>query len=324
MMRVHFILGATASGKGAVGREIARRIGAQILSVDSMKIYRRMNIGTSKPTRDVLAEIPHHCIDIIQPSESFSAVQYIQHADRAIEQIAAAGAAVLAVGGTSLYIKALSEGLFEGPSADPGVREALKQRMQDEGSLAMHGELARIDPQAASRIHPNDQRRIIRAIEVYQTVGRPISELQRQWDCGKRRYDCVFIGLRRTKEDLHRRINQRAKRMVEAGLKDEVAALLAEPGGLSDQAARAVGYAEMIDHLQGRISLADALEQIKINTRRLAKKQQTWHRRWHDVQWFDVPAEVTGQQPARGPHAPRAPSGGLADRIMATIGFNNA
>ncbi len=322
MMRVHFILGATACGKAAVASQIARRTGAHILSVDSMKIYRRMNIGTSKPTADALAEIPHHCIDIVEPSHSFSVAQYVQHADRAIEQIAAApgnarAACVLAVGGTSLYIKALSEGLFEAPGADPAVRDALKQRARAEGAPALHAELVRVDPQAASRIHPNDQRRIIRALEVYQTAGTPISELQQQWDSGRRRYDCVFIGLRRTKEDLHRRINQRAKRMIEAGLKDEVAALLGSPGGLSDQAARAVGYAEMIEHIQGHITLERALEQIKINTRRLAKKQQTWHRRWPDVQWFDVPAEATPEQPAWGPQ-------GLADRIMATIAFDNA
>ena len=310
MMRVHFILGATAGGKAAVASQIARRIGGQILSVDSMKIYRRMNIGTGKPTAEVLAEIPHHCIDIVEPSQSFSAAQYVHHADRAVEQISAAGAVVLAVGGTSLYIKALCEGLFEGPPVDPAVRDALKQRAQAEGPAALHAELARIDPQAAARIHPNDQRRIIRAIEVYQAAGRPISELQRQWDSGARRYDCVFIGLRRTKEDLHRRINQRAKRMIQAGLKDEVAALLAEPGALSDQAARAVGYAEMIDHIQGRITLERALEQIKINTRRLAKKQQTWHRRWLDVHWFDVPAEASGER--------------LADQIIAEISFGQA
>ena len=307
MMRVHFILGATASGKGSLARRIARRIGAQIVSADSMKIYRRMNIGTGKPSRQELAEIPHHCIDIVEPGESFSVAQYVPHADRAVERIAAAGAVVLAVGGTSLYIKALSEGLFEAPPADAAVRNALKQRAKTEGLPALHAELARVDPQAAARIHPNDLRRIIRALEVYQTTATPISELQRQWDSGPRRYDCVFIGLRRSREDQNRRINRRVERMIQAGLKDEVAALLAEPEGLSDQAAGAVGYAEMIAHLRGRSTLQDALEQIKINTRRLAKKQRTWHRRWPDVHWFDAPDEATPDQ--------------LADRIMAEIKF---
>jgi tRNA dimethylallyltransferase len=156
---------------------------------------------------------------------------------------------------------------------------------------ALHEELRRIDPRAAGRIHPNDQKRVFRALEVHRLTGRPISDLQSQWDAGAPRRQCVFIGLRRDKEDLNRRINLRAKGMVEAGLKDETAALLAEPRGLSPQAAQAVGYAEMIDHLRGRCSLEEALEQIKINTRRLAKKQRTWHRRFAGVDWIDLAAD---------------------------------
>ena len=288
MERVVFILGCTACGKGAVGRELARRVGGQIVSVDSMKVYRRMDIGTAKPSAAARAQTPHHCVDIVKPSESFSVAEYVRHADRAIRQVRAAGAVPLAVGGTNLYIKALSEGLFEGPPADGSVRSALQARAEAEGLPALHAELARVDPQAAERIHPNDAKRIIRALEVHRLTGRPISELQQQWDAGRRRYDGVFIGLRRGQADLHGRINARAKRMVEAGLRAEVAALLAEPEGLAPQAAQAVGYAEMIDHLQGRATLDEALEQIKINARRLARKQRTWQRRFTDVEWLDV------------------------------------
>lgn len=291
MARVYFIMGCTACGKGLVGRELARRLGGQIVSVDSMKVYRRMDIGTAKPDLAARTEIPHHCIDIVEPSGSFSVAQYITHADRAIESVVASGAVVLAVGGTSLYIKALSEGLFDAPPVAPAVRSALKRRVETEGLPALHAELGRIDPPAAARIHPNDERRIIRAIEVYQTAGRPISELQRQWDSGRRRYDCVFVGLRRERADLHRRINARVGRMVQAGLKDEVAALLDEPGGMSDQAAQAVGYAEMISHLRGELSLEEAAERMKISTRRLARKQRTWQRRFADVHWFDLSAQ---------------------------------
>lgn len=300
MTRLVFILGCTASGKGAVGRALARRVGGQIVSVDSMKIYRRMDIGTAKPPPEVRAAIPHHCIDLVEPSEGFSVAQYVAAADAAVEKIAAAGAVPLAVGGTSLYIKALSEGLFEGPSADEAVRAALKERAARQGLAALHAELARVDAPAAARIHPNDERRIVRALEVYAVAGTPISELQRQWDAGRRRYDGVFVALRRAKEDLHRRIALRTRRMIELGLREEVARLLAEPGGLSPQAAQAVGYAEMIGHLRGRCSLDEAAERIKINTRRLAKKQRTWHRRWRDVQWMDVagdePAEETAER----------------------------
>lgn len=293
MQRLYFIIGCTGSGKGSLGRELARRLGAQIISVDSMKIYRRMDIGTAKPSKAALVEIPHHCIDVVEPSASFSVAQFVEHADRAVSEIVSTGATALAVGGTSLYIKALSEGLFEGPSADEETRRRLKARAAAEGLPALHAEMATIDPQAGTRIHPNDERRIIRALEVYQVSGQTITELQRQWDTGHRRYDAVHIGLRRDKADQSGRINLRAKKMMDAGLRDEVAALLAEPAGLSDQAAQAVGYAEMIDHLNGNCSLDEAFERIKINTRRLAKKQRTWHRRFRDVTWFDATPDET-------------------------------
>jgi len=289
--KVHFILGCTASGKGSVGRELAKRVGGQIVSVDSMKIYRRMDIGTAKPTAAQRADVPHHCIDIVEPGSGFSVAQFVEHADRAIESISAAGAPVLCVGGTSLYIKALSEGLFTAPPGDIAVRAELKARAADEGLEALHAELAGVDPAAAERIHHNDERRIVRALEVHRVTGKAISDLQRQWDSGQRRYDCVFIGLQRDKADQSARINARVKRMIAAGLADEVAALLAEPAGLSDQAAAAVGYAEMILHLAGEMTLDETVERIKINTRRLAKKQRTWHRRLADVEWFDVGAD---------------------------------
>ena len=307
MARVYFILGCTGCGKGAVGRRLARRLGGRIVSVDSMKIYRRMDIGTAKPAAEERARVRHHCIDVVEPSEGFSVAQYVEHADRAIEAIAAAGDVALAVGGTNLYIKALTEGLFEGPSADEDRRAALKRRGREAGLAVLHAELARVDPEAAGRIHPHDERRIVRALEVYEATGTPITELQRQWDAGRRRYDCVLLGLRRDKADQSRHINARVRRMVEAGLRDEVAALLAEPAGLSRQAAQAVGYAEMIDHLAGRGTLEEAVERIKINTRRLAKKQRTWHRRFADVHWFDLAADETPEQ--------------VADRILAAVRF---
>jgi tRNA dimethylallyltransferase len=287
MKKLYFILGCTACGKGGVGRELSRRLGAEIVSVDSMKVYRRMDIGTAKPAAEVRAAIPHHCLDIVEPSESFSVARFLEYADRALEQIRDAGHVPLAVGGTSLYIKALAEGLFDGPAADPILRRLLLLRAQAEGLTALHAELAWKDPRAAGRIHPNDAKRIVRALEVHHATGKPISELQHQWDAGDGRYDCVMIGLRRTKEDLHGRINLRVKKMIEAGLRDEAARLLAEPAAISPQAAQAVGYAEMFEHLRGACTLEDAVEAIKINTRRLAKKQRSWHRRWTKVQWFD-------------------------------------
>ncbi len=298
MIRVCFILGCTAVGKGAAGLALARRLGGQIVSVDSMKVYRRMDIGTGKPGRDDRAEIPHHCIDIVEPSESFSVARYLEFADRVVGEIAAAGDVVLAIGGTALYIKALAEGLFEGPGADSEIRAELKRRAAAEGLPALHEELARIDPEAAGRIHPNDEKRIVRALEVYSLTGEPISRLQKQWDRPARRYDCVFIGLRRGREDTNRRINARVKRMIAHGLRDEVAVLLAEPAGLSNQAAAALGYAEMIKHLAGECSLDEVGEQIKINTRQFAKHQRTWFRRFRDVHWIDVAEDANAEDVA--------------------------
>ena len=159
--RLTFILGCTASGKGSAGRAIARRIGASIISVDSMKVYRRMDIGTAKPSAEARAEVPHYGLDLVEPSESFSVAQFVEHADRAVAAIRAAGSIPLAVGGTSLYVKALSEGLFEGPSAHQEVRRELQHRAGREGLAVLHAELAAVDPVAAGRIHPNDERRIV-------------------------------------------------------------------------------------------------------------------------------------------------------------------
>lgn len=306
MPKVFVIIGCTASGKGSLGRELARRVGGQIVSVDSMKIYRRMDIGTAKPSRQIQSEIPHHCIDLAEPGESFSVARYVEHADAAIANIRAQGAIPLAVGGTSLYIKALCEGLFDGPGADEAYRQSLHARAASEGLSELHRQLAWLDPEAAARIHPNDAKRIIRALEVHHATGQPISSLQKQWDV-VRRYQTVRIGIRRSVEDNNRRINLRAKLMMEAGLVDEVRSLLAEPAGLGREASRAVGYDEIIDHLAGRCTAEQAFERIKINTRQLAKKQRTWHRRWRDVIWFDAAPDETPES--------------LADRVLAEVKF---
>jgi tRNA dimethylallyltransferase len=298
MRRVYFILGCTASGKEQAALALARRAGGRILCVDSMKVYRRMDIGTAKPSAEERSAVVHYGLDLVEPSASFSVARYVEYADAAIAEMGAAGATVLAVGGTALYFKALSEGLFQGPSADARLREQLEARAARDGLAALHAELARVDPQAAARIHPNDRKRIIRALEVHALSGQPISLLQRQWDAGRDRYDSVFIGLRRGREDVNRRINARVTRMLEQGLRDEVARLLAEPAGLSPQAAQALGYAEMIRHLRGQCTLEEAVEHVKVNTRQFAKRQRTWFRRFRRVNWIDVGPQTGAEQVA--------------------------
>ncbi len=275
---------------------MARRIGAEVVSLDSMKVYRRMDIGTAKPPVEVRREIHHHLIDTVEPSEEFSVARYVTLAERAIADIRSRGKPVLVVGGTPLYFKALTEGLFEGPSADPAIRKRLRDEAESVGTKTLHDRLKEVDHAAAERIHPNDLRRIVRALEVFELTGRPISELQSQWDRGRARFEAAIIGLSRERREQSRRINRRVRRMMEAGLVDEVRSLLAEPEPLSRTARRAVGYAEVIDHLEGRQSLADAVEMIKINTRQFAKAQRTWFKRFESVAWVDVFPDATAAQ----------------------------
>jgi len=303
-IRVNLLIGCTASGKGQIAWALARRHDGEILSIDSMKIYRRMDIGTAKPSADARAEIPCHLIDVVEPSDSFSLGRYMDMARNAIEDIAARGKPIIVVGGTMLYVQGLTAGVFEGVSADPDFRRKLRGRAQLEGTQVLHAELATIDPAAAARIHANDLRRIERALEVFHVAGVPISELQTQWTQPKTPYDCRLAALRHPKEETSRRINARVKKMMEAGLVEEVRSLLAEPAGIGKEATQAVGYAEIIAHLRNEMSLEDSIERIKINSRRLAKHQRTWMRRITGVQWVDIAENETTES--------------LADRVWDT------
>ena len=292
------ILGVTASGKGQLAFGLAESLGAEIISIDSMKVYRRMDIGTGKPPKEAREKIPYHLIDVVEPSESFSVGTFLELANDAIVQIKSRKRPIIAVGGTALYIKALLYGLFEGPGTDEQIRAQLRARVETEGA-ELYRELAEIDPAAAGRISPNDTKRIIRALEVYKITGKPISSLQKQFNAEKPLRDWTIIGLRREKAEENKRINARVKKMISAGLVDEVQFLLAEEsakGGLSKQARCAIGYAEIIDYLSGRTSLEDATELIKKNTRRLAKNQRTWFRTFKNVNWLDIESEESGEK----------------------------
>lgn len=287
-IRLNLLIGCTASGKSRVGLELARRMGGEIVSVDSMKIYRRMDIGTAKPSTEVRREVPHHLIDIVEPSESFNLGSYVEAADAAIRDITGRGKPALAVGGTMMFVRGLVSGVFEGPPADPEFRREIRERAAREGTASVHAELAQVDAEAAGRIHPNDLRRIERALEVYHKSGTPISEMQKQWEASRSTYDVRLVALRRPREEANRRINARAHRMITAGLVEEVRSLLAEPKGIGEQAAQAVGYAEVIAHLRGELPLEVAVERIKINSRHLAKHQRTWMRHFRDIRYVDI------------------------------------
>jgi len=282
------ILGVTASGKARLAFELARQIDAEIVCVDSMKIYRRMDIGTAKPSPDMRQQRQYHMIDLIEPSESYSVGLYYEQAFSALHQIEARGKRVIAVGGTALYVKALMYGLFDGPGSDKSIRQTLQRRADTEGAVVLHQELLQIDPVAAERISSNDTRRIIRALEVFQITGRPISSYQSQFDALEPQHAWTLIGLRRAKELESRRINARVKKMMQAGLVQEVESLLQEDRPLSQQARAAIGYAETIDHLQGEMPLDETVDRIKVNTRRLAKAQRTWFKTFQGVHWLDI------------------------------------
>ncbi|MHC4478197.1 MAG: tRNA (adenosine(37)-N6)-dimethylallyltransferase MiaA [Planctomycetota bacterium] len=282
------ILGVTGTGKGRLAFDLAQTIGAEIVSVDSMKVYRRMDIGTAKPPKEARRRVRYHMIDVVEPSESFSVARFLDAALPAIEQIRARSKPVVAVGGTALYIKALLYGLFEGPGTDEQIRATLRARAQEEGLEQLYRQLEKVDHRAAENIHPNDANRIIRALEVYELTGEPISQMQKQFSAQQTLHNWTKIGVRRGKTDASSRINRRVKAMIAAGLVQEIRTLLAEEKPLSRQARTAIGYAEIIEHLNGKTTLEDAVEHIKKNTRRLAKTQRTWFKTFKDVNWLDI------------------------------------
>ena len=276
-----YLTGPTASGKTALGIALAKQLDAEIISMDSMAIYRFMDIGTAKPTPAERAEVPHHLIDILDPSEEFSVSDYLQAAKQAALEIRFRGKQVLYVGGTPLYLKGLLRGLFEGPSADPVLREELTRLADSGGNL--HQRLAEIDPSTARRLHPNDHRRIIRAIEVYESTGKPISFHQTQFDTPASKAEHQVFVLDWEKEELNRRIDRRVEMMFEQGFLEEARSLSKRP--LSKTASQAVGYKELFDHFAGKQSLEETVALIQLHTRQFAKRQRTWFRSLPECQF---------------------------------------
>jgi tRNA dimethylallyltransferase len=294
--RFPVIVGPTAGGKSDLALALADRLApAEIVSADAFQVYRGMDIGTAKPTIAERRGIPHHLIDLVEPTEAFTVSDWLTAADRCIAEITSRRCTPIVVGGTHLYIKAFLDGLFEGPDPDPALRESLRAL----GLPALRAELARIDPAAAARIHPNDERRTIRALEVFRQTGTPISALQRQWDANAGRDDCLLVGLDWPSELINPRINARVRSMMDRGLLEETRALWAAHR-FGPQAAQALGYKQLIEHLEGRCSLDDAVEAIKIETRRFAKNQRTWLKRLRLTPrslWIDAAATPIGEWP---------------------------
>ncbi len=285
-----FLTGATASGKSQLSLRLAEQLNAEIISLDSMAIYREMDLGTAKPNAAARQAVPHHLIDILWPNDSYSVTQYRAAACDKMAEIRSRGREVLFVGGTALYLQALLKGIFAGPPADWAFRQAIEEEVQAVGIECLHERLKSVDPLSADKLHPNDTKRIVRALEVLHLTGQPISHQQREFERSFRPEQCRVFWLHRPRPELHQRIEQRVESMFQAGLIEEVAGLLAKYGELSHTANQAVGYKEVIEHLRRGLSMADTIEQVKIRTRRFARAQETWFRNMSE----NRPIEVSG------------------------------
>ncbi len=285
--RLLCLLGPTAVGKTEIAIQLAQRLNAEIVSVDSRQIYRQMDIGTAKPTPEERQTAPHHLIDCVDVSQPFTVADYQSLADTAITDIQNRGKQVLLVGGAGLYFRAIIDGLFEGPGADPLLRERLEQEAAQHGVDVLHERLRACDPESADRIHPNNVVRVIRALEVYELTGTPMSEHQQQWQQEVQRYPFIAFCLTMPRVLLYQRIEQRVDVMLANGLIAEVESLLAAGYARDTVALRSFGYKELIAYLDGECTYLEAVEQLKQNTRRFAKRQLTWFRKDTRIEWID-------------------------------------
>ncbi len=291
MPQLVVITGPTASGKTTLAIELASQYHAEIVSADSRQVYRHLDIGTAKPTPAQQARIPHHLINIVDPDESFDAARFRQRAFTAIQDIFRRGKNVFVVGGTGLYLRALTRGLFTGPAADTALRARLQQQENQEGRGFLHRQLKHVDPESASRLHPNDTVRLIRALEVFQLSGTPMSQWQREHGFQERPFDTLTIGLAVERETLYQRIEQRCCMMLKEGLIEELRRIWALGYSSELPVLHTIGYAQVARLLGGQYAREEALEQMTKATRRLAKRQMTWFRAESEVCWF-APTQV--------------------------------
>ncbi len=287
--RVIVVTGPTASGKTAAAVELCRRIGGEVVSADSMQVYRGMDIGTAKPTIEERKGIPHHLIDVADPRLPFSVADFVALARPALRDILHRGLVPVICGGTGQYISALVDELvFHSAPPDPNVRARLLEEAERNGGAAMLARLAGIDPEAAARLHPNDRKRILRALEVFETTGEIVTEMNRRSRSAPREFDFRTFVLDPDRPSLYHRCDLRVGRMVELGLEDEVRRL--EEGGVprSAIAMQAIGYKEMAAHLAGECAREEGIEAIRQATRQYAKRQLTWFRAMKDATWLDA------------------------------------
>jgi tRNA dimethylallyltransferase len=289
--KVLVILGPTASGKSKLAMEIATRLRSEIVSADSLHLYRHFDIGTAKPTVEDREAIPHHLIDIVNPDEEFNAGTFRGLARRVIDELHRAGKKIILVGGTYLYIKVLLSGLIEDIPADSGIRGGLTKQRSEHGTEYIYRQLKSLDPEASTKIHPNDYVRAERALEVFYLTGEKMSYLQSLHEFGERDYEYLKMGISLDREELRRRIDRRVDKMIEEGLVGEVEGIrhMGYEPGLKPMLS--IGYKEINSYLQGELELGKAIELIKRDTRRFAKRQITWLRRDKEISWYELPGD---------------------------------
>jgi tRNA dimethylallyltransferase len=284
------LTGPTGSGKSAVALQLAGELGCEIVAMDSMTLYGGMDIGTAKPTRADRDRVPHHLLDVLEPWESGSVAWWLDRAAEACAIIRTRGKRPLFVGGTPFYLKALLHGLFEAPPIDPAIRAKWESEAERIGNAALHDRLAAVDTRAAAKLHPNDVRRVVRALEVFDATGTPLSELQTSWDTAPARLPTVVLDWPR--DELYRRIDARVLAMLECGWLEEARRLQVLPRPLSPEARQALGYKELFAHLSDGVPWADVVTTIQTRTRQFAKRQLTWFRALPNAAWVQASAPL--------------------------------
>jgi tRNA dimethylallyltransferase len=289
--RLLALVGPTASGKSALALRVAEETGAEIVSCDSLQVYRGLDIGSAKPTTEERARVRHHLVDVVDPDQDFSAADYARLARAALADIRGRGKAAVVAGGTGLYLRALLRGLFAGPSRDVELRRRLEALAERFGDANLHRLLARVDPPSAARLDPRDRLRVVRALEVYRASGRSLTEHHREGSAPLQGFAVLTLGLAPDRERLRDAVERRTRQMMEGGLVDEVRALLARfPSGL--RPLQAIGYRQAVAVAEGRLPEDAALRDIVKETMRYAKRQMTWFRHQEDVRWCAEAAEA--------------------------------
>jgi tRNA dimethylallyltransferase len=287
------LLGPTAVGKSMIAVQLAKVLDTEVLTADSRQVYRGMDIGTDKPSVAERHGVPHRLIDLANPDERFNVGLFRRAAVAEIERLYRGGRLPLVVGGTGLWVRALVRGLWDGPTADWHYREQLERDVREHGSAALHERLAAVDPESAARLHPNDMVKIIRALEVYHLRGRPLSDGHRRHGFSERPFAALLIGLMRERQALYRRIEERVEVELAKGLVDETRRLLAHGYGRDLGSMKGLGYRQMAGYLGGESSYADAVEVLKRDTRRFAKRQLTWFRKEPGITWLHLDEDET-------------------------------